>query len=119
MKDGIELAPGQPDPTKLINQPALQQSQGAIWMVMGGLFLLASLISFGAMVVGGSGESTTLAVTFASIVVMLYAALVVVRFAVNQQKLRLRIMAVCMLTMAFISLVGIWLCALIESAVIR
>lgn len=111
------LAPGQPDPTKMLNPPALQRSQGTVWMVVGGLFFLASLTAFVAMIIGGSGASNTVAITFIVIVSALYLTLLISRFVFKDQKVRVRVMAVCMLTMAFISLVGIWVCALIESAV--
>lgn len=106
----------QPDPTKMANQPALQKSSGTIWVVMGGLFLIASLISFGAVIVGGGGQATPLAVTISIAVIVLYLALLVTRFVVKRKPQRLRIMAGCMLSMAFLSLVGIWVCAMIENA---
>lgn len=104
------------DPTKMRNQPALQQSHGTIWIVMGGLFLVASLIPFGALIFAGSGRSTFTALAAAAILIVLYATLVTARFTVERRKPRLRIMAASMLTMAVASLLGIWLCALIENA---
>lgn len=103
------------DPTKMINQPALRSSKGTIWIVMGGLFLLASLFSFGVIIFTGGGASTGLAITCGCMAIAAYAALLVVRFAVAPGPRRLRIMAACMLTMAFISLVGVWVCLFIES----
>ena len=111
------IAPGQPDPTKMVNQPALQRSQGVVWIVFGGLFWLASLVAFGAMIMGGSGSVTPFAITAASCATLLYLALLLSRFFVREQKLRLRTMAVCMLTMAFVSLLGVVVCAAIESAI--
>lgn len=105
------------DPTKMVNQPALQQSQGTIWIVVGGLFLVVALVPFGALIFGGSGRSAGLAIIAAVIIILLYAALVTMRLVVARQKLRLRLMAVCMLTMAAVALLGIWLCALIENSV--
>lgn len=104
------------DPTKVINQPALRQSPGTIWIVMGGLFLAASLIPFGALIFAGSGRSSTVATMFAVILIVLYAALVTARFAVAKRVWRVRFMAVCMLSMAGFALVGSWICSLIESA---
>ncbi|MFC5337665.1 hypothetical protein [Leucobacter denitrificans] len=105
-----------PDPMKMINQPALQQSKGTIWIVMGGLFMLMSVIPFGALVFLGSGRSAPLALTVGIVVIALYVAMLVVRFTVDQQKLRLRVLAICMLSMAGIALIGIWVCSLIENA---
>ncbi len=105
-----------PDPTKMINQPALQQSKGTIWVVMGGLFMLMSVIPFAALVFLGSGRSAPLALTVGIVVIALYVAMLVVRFSVTRQKLRLRVLAICMLSMAGIALIGIWVCSLIENA---
>lgn len=105
-----------PDPTKMINQPALRESNGAIWIVMGGLFLAVSLIPYGALIFAGSGRSAPVATTFAVIIIALYIALVATRFAVSKRKWRLRIMAGCMLSMAGLALIGMWLCSLIENA---
>lgn len=112
--------PGPPDPMKMANQPALQRSTGTVWIVCGGLFMLASFVAFGAMILGGSGASTPLAVTICLLVVALYVVLVMMRFVIGQERLRLRlrVMAICMLTMAGLSLIGIWVCALIETAAI-
>lgn len=100
----------------MINQPALRQSRGTIWVVMGGLFLAASLIPFGALVFAGSGRSATVALIFGVILIALYAALVTARFAIAKRIWRLRFMAICMLSMAGIALIGIWVCSLIENA---
>lgn len=108
-----------PDPTKMANQPALQTSSGTVWIVVGGLFLLASLVSFGAMVLGGNGQAVPVAIAGALLAVALYTALVVARFSVGPGTKRLRVMAICMLTMAFTSLLGIWICALIEGAALE
>ena len=105
-----------PDPTKMINQPALQRSRGTVWIVVAGLFLLAALVPFGALGFAGSGRSAGVAIVAGSIAIALYLALVIVRFAISEQRLRLRVMAACMLTMAFVSLVGVIVCAMIEWA---
>ena len=53
------MNPAEPglDPTKVLNQQSLRRSSGTIWLVMGALFLLASLFSFGVVMAGGSGAS--------------------------------------------------------------
>lgn len=104
------------DPTKVLNQPALRRSSGTIWLVMGALFLLASLFSFGVVIAGGSGASTPLAVIGGAIAIALYGAMVLVRLLVADGPKRLRLLAACMLTMALVSLVGVWVCAYIEAA---
>lgn len=109
---------GRLDPTKMINQPALRQSNGGIWIVMGGLFLAVSLVPFGALIFAGSGRSTTVAAVFAAIITVLYAALVTMRLVVAKRIWRLRIMAACMISMAGFALIGMWLCSLIENAAV-
>ncbi|MGO3147848.1 MAG: hypothetical protein ACTIJ6_09235 [Leucobacter sp.] len=104
------------DPTKMINQPSLQRSHGMIWIVMGGLFLSMSLVPFGALVLFGSGRSAPVALGVALVLIVIYSALLVTRFVVSEQRRRLRIMAICMLSMAGMALVGIWVCSLIENA---
>ena len=104
------------DPTKVLSQPALRRSSGTIWLVMGALFLLASLFSFGVVIAGGSGASTPLAVIGGAIAIALYGAMVLVRLIAGPGPKRLRLLAACMLTMALVSLVGVWVCAYIEAA---
>ncbi|MCA0378142.1 MAG: hypothetical protein LCH36_01700 [Actinobacteria bacterium] len=104
------------DPTKVLNQPSLRRSSGTIWLVMGALFLLASLFSFGVVMAGGSGASTPLAITGGAIAIVLYGAMVLVRLVVGAGVKRLRLLAACLLTMAAVSLIGVWICAYIEAA---
>lgn len=106
--------PARPDPTKMTNQPALQTSSGLIWVVMGGLFAILSLVPLVMLIVSG-GASRPVAITAAALVVLLYALLVVLRVAIPPGPRRLRWLAVCMLTMALAALLGVWLCALIEN----
>lgn len=102
------------DPTKVLNQPALQTSNGTIWVVLGGLFAAAVLVPFVLLIASG-GASATWSLTMAIAVVALYALLVVLRFAIRPGTTRLRWLAACMLTMAAVALVGVWIASLIES----
>ena len=112
------MNPAEPglDPTKVLNQPSLRRSSGTIWLVMGALFLLASLFSFGVVMAGGSGASTPLAITGGTIAIVLYGAMVLVRLVVGAGVKRLRLLAACLLTMAAVTLIGVWICAYIEAA---
>lgn len=103
-----------PDPTKMANQPALQRSRGMIWIVMGGLFLIISLVPLGALTFAGTGRSAGVAIVAALVIIVLYAALLGARFGIGRQRLRLRVMAGCMLAMAAVALIGLWVSALIE-----
>lgn len=104
------------DPTKMANQPALRTSNGLVWLVMGGLFAAASLVPFAALAFAGDGRSRAVALTAGAIVIVLYAAMLAVRFAVRPRRARLLALAACMLTMAAVALVAVWICLLLESA---
>ncbi len=106
------------DPTKVLNQQSLRRSSGTIWLVMGALFLIASLFSFGVVMAGGSGASMPLAITGGAIAIVVYGAMVLVRLVVGAGVKRLRLLAACLLTMALVSLVGVWVCAYIEAAAV-
>ncbi|MCA0347220.1 MAG: hypothetical protein LCH31_09395 [Actinobacteria bacterium] len=112
------MNPAEPglDPTKVLNQQSLRRSSGTIWLVMGALFLIASLFSFGVVMAGGSGASMPLAITGGAIAIVVYGAMVLVRLVVGAGVKRLRLLAACLLTMALVSLVGVWVCAYIEAA---
>ena len=71
------------DPTKVLNQQSLRRSSGTIWLVMGALFLIASLFSFGVVMAGGSGASMPLAITGGAIAIVVYGAMVLVRLVVG------------------------------------
>lgn len=101
------------DPTLVRNQPALRTSSGTIWVVVGGLFVIACLIPLSLIVVTGGSAATTAAVTIA-LVLVLYAVLFVARFAVAPGVRRLRLMAVCLLGVAIVALGGMLLCVAIQ-----
>ena len=96
------------DPTRMRDQPALTTSSGAIWLVVGGLL---AAISLGVLVPmtflpAGSG----IAVAGAIAVVVLYAAMVVVRLVVSGRR-RLQLLAAAMIVMAVVALIAVWLVA--------
>lgn len=90
------------DPTLIRSQPALTTSSGRIWLIVGGLFALISLIVLVPMI---GLAPTSVAVTGVCLIVALYAAMVITRLLVERQRLRLGLMAVFMLTMAAVALV--------------
>lgn len=104
------------DPTRMRNQPSLRTSNGAVWLVVGGLFAAVSLIPFAMLIFAGSVRSRDAAITIAVIVVALYGAMLVARFAIAPGVKRLSVLAGGMLTMAAVALIGVWLCLLIERA---
>lgn len=104
------------DPTRMVNQPALRTSSGRVWLVMGGLFAAVSLLPLGLLIFAGDGRSRGVAIPVAVAVVLLFAAIVVARLVLPGGPVRLRTMAACMITMAAVALLGVWVCGLIETA---
>ena len=103
-----------PDPTSMLNQPALRTSTGKIWLVMGAFFVVASLIPLGALIFVRQGPSAPLATVIACGVIGLYLVMIAVRISVKNRTLRLRILAACMLAIAALALLGMLACMLIE-----
>lgn len=104
------------DPTLMRNQPALRTSNGNVWVLMGGLFAAASLIPLVMFMIRGNEASKGAAIVVAVIVVALYGAILIARFAIEPGLVRLRTMAASMLTMAAVALVGVWVSALLANA---
>lgn len=108
---------GEPlDPTKMVNQPSLRTSHGLVWLIVGGLFAAASLIPFSLLAFAGTGRSTGAAITVGIVILVLYAAMLVSRFAIRPGPVRLWVLAGCMLAMALAALIGVWVCIALESA---
>lgn len=91
------------DPTRLRDQPALTQSSGLIWLVMGGIF---TAIALGVLIVLIPLPPPGVALVAAIIVALLYGGMWLVRFAVKPGRRRLGWMAVGMLAIASVSLAG-------------
>lgn len=103
----------QTDTTLVRNQPALQTSSGAIWLVMGAIFVVVCLIPLG-LIATTAGPAVPVAMITGFIMVLLYAALVVVRLAVPHRARRLRLMAVLLLATALVALIGMMLCLAVQ-----
>lgn len=102
------------DPTRMANQPALRSSDGLIWIIVAGLFLLVCAVPLVLLTLVDPRASAPMAWITAIVLVALYAALVTARGAVTDRKRRLRLMAILMLSMAAVALIGLFTCALIE-----
>lgn len=100
--------PPPPDPTKVTQQPSLTFSTGLIWLVVGGLF---TAIALAVLIPQALAELPPpgVALSAAIVDVVLYAAMVVVRFAVPVTRLRLRLglLAIGMLAIAAVSLAAV------------
>ncbi|GEB23607.1 hypothetical protein BAU01nite_23400 [Brevibacterium aurantiacum] len=103
------------DPTKIGDQAALRSSSGTIWIVSGGLFLLAVAVVL-VWIAVSSATAAPLAIATGAAVVALYIVLLLVRFLVRPGKVRLRIMAAAMIGMALIAVVGLLASVGAESA---
>ena len=99
---------GEPDPTRVREQPALTRSRGRIWLLVGGAF---TLVALGVLVpeaaIGLPPRGVALGA--AVVIVVLYALMVVVRLVVPEVRLRLRLglLAIGMLAIAFVSLAAV------------
>ena len=89
------------DPTRQRNQPALTTSSGLIWLILGGLLAAISLVVLIPML-DFAPHGVALAAVIA--IVVLYAGMVAVRFAVPPGRLRLVLMAADMITIAVVAL---------------
>ncbi|WP_166979045.1 hypothetical protein [Paramicrobacterium fandaimingii] len=91
------------DPTRMANQPALRTSSGAIWLVVGAVFVVICLVVLIPLVPLGNPAPLVGAV----LIVLLYAAMIVVRFAVHSRIARLRALAVLLGLIAVIGLLAV------------
>lgn len=103
------------DPTRMSDQPALTTSKGRSWLILGGLLTLVSLGVLVTMAVQRM-PPTGVAGTAAVVVGVLYACMIIVRFATPPGRLRLTLLAADMLAIAFVSLLAVLLVA--ERAVV-
>jgi hypothetical protein len=98
------------DPTRVRDQPALTTSKGLSWLILGGLL---TLVSLGVLVPMAVLRMPPLGVpgTAALVVGVLYLCMLIVRFATPPGRLRLALLAVDMLAIAFVSLLTVLLVA--------
>jgi putative flippase GtrA len=89
------------DPTRQRDQPALTQSSGLIWLVVGGIF---TAIALGVLIALVQLPPPGVALVAAIVVAVLYAGMWLVRFAVHPGRRRLGLMAFGMLAIAAVSL---------------
>lgn len=114
----VSRAQARRDPTRMANQPALRSSDGTIWIVVAGLFVLICLVPLSLLTVIDPRGSAPVAWVTAILVIGLYVALVVSRWAVGDRERRLRLMAGLMIAIAAIALLGLVICAVIEWSVV-
>lgn len=105
-----------PDPMSMRNQPALQTSGGAVWLVMGALFALIAIGTLVAIAVTSTGGATIAGWGTAAAVLVLFTATVITRMVSKPGRRRLLWMAGFFLSMAAVALVGVWLTAFFNAA---
>lgn len=98
------------DPTRMREQPSLRSSTGAIWLIVGGLLALVAAVILTLL----TSLQAPLAITGLVIVVVLYAAMIVIRLFVPEGRRRLALMAGCMLAIAAASLIIVGIIAATE-----
>jgi hypothetical protein len=89
------------DPTRMRDQPALTQSSGLIWLVVGGIFAAIALFVLIALV---QLPPPGVALVAAIIVAAAYAGMWLVRFVVAPGRRRLTSLMIGMLLIAAVSL---------------
>lgn len=99
------------DPTKVRNQPALTRGPGNSWVVIGAVITLLSAIFF---LLQLDSRPPGVALTGALVVVALYVCMLVARFTLTVDRVRLGTMAVLLLAIAVVALVGLGVIAWTE-----
>lgn len=99
------------DPTKVRNQPALTRGPGNSWLLIGAAISLLSAVFF---LVQLDSHPVGLALTGALVVVALFVCMIVVRFTIAADRVRLGTLAVLLLTMAVVALLGLGIIAWTE-----
>jgi hypothetical protein len=89
------------DPTRLVNQPSLTTSSGAIWLIVGGLY---TVIALAVLIAMAMFPPPALALVAAILVAALYLGMVIARLTIPPGRVRLGVMAICLLASATIAL---------------
>lgn len=97
------------DPTRVMNQPALRTSSGAIWLVAATVFTAVCLVPLvGIIISGGAAASVALVATV--LLACLLTTMFIVRFTMTPGTRQLRWLAACMLGMAMVALIAMIIC---------
>jgi len=104
------------DPTRMANQPALTTSSGAVWIVVGALFVLASAYPLSALLVFEPGAAFPLAVATAATTIVLYVLILLAPLFLPRGRRRLRVMAGFFIAMVALAVVGLVACVALQSA---
>lgn len=109
------VTPSDPrDPTLMGNQDALRTSSGAIWLIVGAIFVVIC----GGLLLALNSLQHPVGFIGAGIVAVLYLAMLVVARVVRHQRARLVTLAVLMLAIAAVGLAFVLVISAAEAAVI-
>ena len=103
-----DARPEDADPTRITSQVALTTASGNIWILVGGLFAAIAVAMLIALL---GSDPPGVSGTGAVIVVLLYAAMVVVRLVLPRGRMRLRVLAIGMLAIAVVALTALLIVA--------
>ena len=116
MTDSRSPSEKRPDPTRMANQPALTTSSGAVWIIVGALFVLASAYPLSALLVFEPGAAFPLAVATAATILVLYVLIILTPLFVRRGRRRLRMMDAFFIAMVALAVVGLVACVALQSA---
>ena len=103
-----DARPEDADPTRITSQVALTTASGNIWILVGGLF---AAIAVAVLVALLGSDPPGIAGAGAVIVVLLYAAMIVVRLVLPAGRRRLQLLAIGMLAIAVVALTALLIVA--------
>lgn len=103
------------DPTRMIDQPALRTSTGLVWLVVGGIL---AAIGF-ALLLAMTTINPVIAWPGAIAIVVLYAAMVVIRFAIAPLRARLFTLATLFCAITIVALVCVFIIASQQGGALR
>jgi len=101
------------DPTKVRNQPALTRGTGNSWLLIGAVITVMSAVFF---LLQLDAHPVGLALTGTLVVVALYVCMLIVRFTIPNDRVRLGTLAVLLLAIAVVALVGLGVIAWTEAS---
>jgi len=96
------------DPTRMRNQPSLVTSAGRSWLVIGAIFTAIAVAVFLALV---NMPPRGLAVGAIIADIALYAVMIAARLVIPPGRVRLRVMAATLISIAAVSLVAVLIVA--------
>lgn len=92
--------PRHADPTRMGDQPALRTSSGAIWLIVGGVLAIGSIVLLLAL----NALQSPLGLVGAGVILVLYVMMLAVTLLIRSTRPRLVTLATLMITIAVVAL---------------